>query len=304
MKKLSLLLLSAIMLITTACTTSNSSNATQTSETTQLQNTAPQTSKSLETVATIQEQSELPIQEDPYQTAGMPQPFEHVGGDANSGFNISCISKINGVGGVIAEYFIEYLGSDELLSRYDNMGNTTSIIPNLKSFMDFPNLFETIMTFDIPNEVVVSAIKEHNEFFTKIYNESYEEFFQYYDKEKQEDVKEVLATQIFSQEDIDVLLTRDIAKVTAHFATDEAIAVEDKVYAPVWLYCHTTEDYEKAGITPEMLEEKLDLYAEFELTNQADEAFSKKLSEFTGKKVSLKQRRAENKNNQVNRKRQ
>lgn len=303
MKKLSLLL-SAIMLITaTACTTSNSSNETQTSETTQ-----PQTSKSLESVAINQEQSEPSIQEDPFETAGMPQPFEHMGGDANRQFSDRYTLKFYNTS-LISDEIVKYLGlSDEEFSNtyleiFPDGGDYWSHVISTSGVMESPSLPWVIIEFNIPDNVIIAAIEKSNEYHTNLYNEAYIKFYQY-DDELDALAREQLADTVFTQEDVTALLSRDEEIITAHFAETTAIVIEDRAYSPAWLYLNKLENYEKAGITPEMLEEKLDVYAEFGLTNQADEAFSKKLSEFTGKKVSLKQRRAENKNNQVNRKRQ
>jgi hypothetical protein len=46
-----------------------------------------------------------------------------------------------------------------------------------------------------------------------------------------------------------------------------------------------------------MVEEKLELYAEFDFTDEADEAFSEKLSEFLDEEVSLKEIRKHGRRN-------
>ena len=43
-----------------------------------------------------------------------------------------------------------------------------------------------------------------------------------------------------------------------------------------------------------MIEEKLDVYSEIELSDEAEEAFEEKLSEFVGEEVSLKKIRNRN----------
>jgi len=72
-----------------------------------------------------------------------------------------------------------------------------------------------------------------------------------------------------------------------HFVSDYSIYHDGEIFTPMWLYYYDTDDYEEAGITPKMVEEKLDLYAEFQFTDEAAEAFEEKLSEFLGEDVSL-----------------
>jgi len=45
----------------------------------------------------------------------------------------------------------------------------------------------------------------------------------------------------------------------------------------------------EVGVTPEMVEEHLEILSEFEFTEESDEAFSEKLSEFIGEEVSLRE---------------
>ena len=97
---------------------------------------------------------------------------------------------------------------------------------------------------------------------------------------------------VFTDEDIRILLSRDEEAVLRHFALDTTFVVGNRAYSPLWLYAHTVEDYTRVGITPEMVAEKLPLYAEFYLADEADVAFSRKLSEFLGEEISLRQMRS------------
>ena len=286
MKNLSLIL--SVMLLMTvlcACTKTNDTSTNTVTEKKTQQNTSEEIVQQIEqTQPVLQEEHE-----NSYESFGMPEPFEGMGGDGNHGFYMPCINKIDGFGGFFEQVFDEYLGG-EYIGKWGDIINSTYLLDpklyDITSLMDFINLFEVIISNDIPNDVVISAIDKHNEFTMNNYNESYIKFYQF-DDERHERAKEVLARQIFSQEDIDALLTRDEAIVTAHFATNAAIITDNNIFTPFWLYCHTAEDYEEAGITPEMIEEKLEMYAAFEFSNEAEAAFEEKLSSFIGAEVSL-----------------
>ena len=215
-----------------------------------------------------------PAQQSFFENVKMPEPFEYVGGDENDYFYSPCIDKFNRVESGVIEHFKEYLES-ELIGKWGDLYNSLEpVYSEVTNLMDFPNIFELIISNDIPDNVVIAAINEHNDF--------YKEFYKGHDDEQS-----MLDYIAFSQEDIDALLTRDEAIVTAHFATDEAIITNNNIFSPYWLYCHTPEDYEEAGITPEMIEEKIEMYAAFEFSNEAEAAFEEKLSSFIGAEVSL-----------------
>ena len=94
-------------------------------------------------------------------------------------------------------------------------------------------------------------------------------------------------TQPYTEEDIEVLLSGDITAITAHFASPYSIVIGDKIYSPYWVYCHTAEEYEAEGITPEMLSEKIELYSHAGLGEEARAAFENKLSAYIGRDVDL-----------------
>jgi hypothetical protein len=98
--------------------------------------------------------------------------------------------------------------------------------------------------------------------------------------------------RMFTKDEIEALLSRDVERVLEQFATEQSVVVGDRVYSPFWLYINTPEDIKAAGITAEMIEEKLPLYAEFNFTEEATLAFEEKLSEFVGREVVLMNERA------------
>jgi len=136
------------------------------------------------------------------------------------------------------------------------------------SFDEFGGIFYTIFEYNIPDEVIVKAIEKNNDFYENIGGAE---------------------ENIFSDEDVAALLSRDKVKITAQFAESTAIVIGDRAFSPYWLYYHTPETYREAGITPQMLQEKLPLYTEFPFTEEAAAAFESKLSEFMGREVSLAQ---------------
>jgi hypothetical protein len=93
--------------------------------------------------------------------------------------------------------------------------------------------------------------------------------------------------RLYSEGDIEILCSRDDGKVMEHFSFEYAIVVDGKVYTPAWIYTRSVDDYKAAGITPGMIEDKSELYGEFNFTAEAAEAFGKKLSAFTGTDISL-----------------
>ncbi|MDR0326112.1 MAG: hypothetical protein LBI19_08485 [Oscillospiraceae bacterium] len=214
-----------------------------------------------------------------FSAAGMPVPSEVGGGDIEK-FYTPCIDKLY-VSSPIWEDIAMYLGLtereflDNLYEKYE--GNFWSTFDK-SSLMETTNLLSIMVVYDIPNEVVLASIMELNDM-----NENFAVQF------GDEDFRD----RKFTDAEIEALLSRDAATVLEHFATEKAVVIGDKVYSPVWLYLHTPEDYEKAGITIEMLEEKLNLYGDFNLTAEAAKAFEAKLSEFTGQSVTLEQRQAD-----------
>ena len=210
---------------------------------------------------------------DPYEAAGMPFPFDGWGGDAHwffvSPYKVNFLTA-----SIVVDEIILYLGlSDEEFNYavFEKMGSwdwayVVDVTPNylLKS----PNLLWYIINFDIPDEAIIEGIKKHNEQFDDGVNFSL----------------------MFSDEDIAALLSREAEKVNAQFAEVTVIAIGDSVYTPDWLYLNKPDDYRAAGITPEMVAEKLELYDELiqPFTARAADAFEAKLSEFTGREVRLR----------------
>lgn len=65
------------------------------------------------------------------------------------------------------------------------------------------------------------------------------------------------------------------------------IVTDSGIYTAEWVYRHTMKDYETAGITPEMIEEKIYYYQGFPFNGVAQPFFERKLSAYLGHDVSL-----------------
>jgi hypothetical protein len=208
-----------------------------------------------------------------FEDAGMPDLFEH-GGGGDDGFLAPCIPKLY-ISGDTWNYFAEYLGytQQEFVERIGERFRWHIELPFDKNCITgTSNLFSIMTYFDIPNEVVALAIEEYNG-----WQDSFNAMF---------GVDE-FSYRKFTDAEIEALLSRDLARVTAQFATEYAIVVGDRIHSPVWMYLHTPEDYEAAGITPDMVEEVLDSFSDFYIPDEAVVAFEEKLSEFMGRPVRI-----------------
>ena len=122
-----------------------------------------------------------------------------------------------------------------------------------RKMTDYPNVYTFIKDFNVSDEDIINLYDEYD---------------------------------ILSEQDLQVLLTHDEAKIAEYFATDCAIVIDDCIYTPEWVYEHRPNDYEKVGMTPEMLEEKLDKYADLGLSEDAQERLYEKLSEYIGHEIN------------------
>ena len=81
-----------------------------------------------------------------------------------------------------------------------------------------------------------------------------------------------------TEEQLDTILSGDIAAITKMFASEYAIIKGDKAYSPHWLYTHDYYDYEEAGITKEDVAAKYELYMKLGLSDEAWKWFDEKLT--------------------------
>jgi predicted DNA binding protein len=273
MKKLLSLLLIAILL--TACTeTSNETLPAQTTEVITQQIVAITTQHT----SVITE----PIQQEPQTAQEINQsPPNYVGryfddsvpvlpDHRYDGFfvykyteNFEFNNSVGEIGGI----YEEYLGHTDWRTWMSDIDDFRKIV-YMTSLMDYPNLFSIIVKYNIPDEIVIRAIEENNTYYKDVIGG---------------DMYDML---YLSTEDISALLTRCEATVLQHFASPAAIVVGDRIYNPAWIYSNTVEGYRAAGITQEMLVEKLPFWIQVGSIGDST-AFEGKLTEFVGVEVSL-----------------
>ena len=157
-----------------------------------------------------------------------------------------CVPELDSIPGFLTKEYATDEEWEAWTEKYENMQDCRKVT-------DYPTVYTFIKDFNVADEDLI-----------KLYSE--------YD--------------ILSEQDMQILLTHDEAKITEHFATDCAIVIGDCIYPPEWIYEHSADDYIDAGITPEILEEKLDEYADLGLSKSAEERLYEKLSEYVGHKIN------------------
>lgn len=204
------------------------------------------------------EEAKNPITEPNETVYEMPKPFQSegsdVGGDSKSMFYQPCELTLDGIP-------VELLRLVEQ-SDYDNWKSKHNIFEKAPSSLtEYRNIYSFIVEFDISDEDVLSALD--------VYLNS-------------DDPRIAIP-----EEDINVILSRDESAIVERFASEYSITVGEKIYSPQWVYEHSISDYKNSGITPEMIEGKLELYRNIGLSNEAALAFENKLTEFIGEKVNF-----------------
>ncbi|MDR2531531.1 MAG: hypothetical protein LBC82_01655 [Oscillospiraceae bacterium] len=272
MKKTITLTLSTILLFTLCACTADVEPENPVAQRTDAEIPTAQISAESEETQTIQDVDIGPMTyQSPFEFAEVPQPFVHFGGDENTNFFVPFTERMY-LGATVEEEFAKYLGFnyDEFIEDIHRKLGDGSNAFYLTGLMEAPYLFALIIEYDIPDYIIMSALQRHNEI--------YEGFAIEFDTPGFRD-------NIFTEKEIEAFLSRDSVKVLEQFASLFAIVVGDRIYSPVWLYIHTPEEWQLVGITPEMVEERLELFSEFNFTPEAARAFESKLSDFTGRDV-------------------
>ncbi len=90
--------------------------------------------------------------------------------------------------------------------------------------------------------------------------------------------------QLISRHDLDVFFSGDEEAIARTLASEYTIVVGDRMYSPYWLYRHSIDDYITAGITPEEIKERENLYDEVNYYTEAGiaagKAFLSKLKKY------------------------
>lgn len=129
------------------------------------------------------------------------------------------------------------------------------------SIEDYANVYSFITSFNITKEEAGEALKY----------------------ELESDDPQIRITE----EEFDTLFCGDLEKITKTFASEYSIVLGKNIYSPHWIYSHSVSDYEAAGLTPEMIEEKTEKYSDLIISDTEKEKFSEKLSQFTSKDIKL-----------------
>ncbi|MCL1880746.1 MAG: hypothetical protein FWF76_01050 [Oscillospiraceae bacterium] len=220
--------------------------------------------------------TEQPLQQQPnsFEIVGMPAPFDENRWGRDSwivAFDVPTDTSGDWCLGTFPDWLINLvnpnnmsMGSDCFVHQWA-MNDRFFTDKPATNLSDYPNIFTFIKHFDVPLDEVARVFEEHR-------LRSIEHGWNF-----------------FTDEEIELILSLDEDALMQHFVSDHAIYHEGAIYTPMWFYWHAPEKYAEVGITPEMVEEHLEILAEFEFTEEADEAFSEKLSEFIGEEVSLRE---------------
>ena len=129
------------------------------------------------------------------------------------------------------------------------------------TLMDYANIYSYIHTHDLDPEKVREVLS---------------------------DASQMVHRRAFTPEEIDLLLGDDQAAAMAHFASPGTIVIGEKGYSPKWMYDHTLEAWKAEGITPEMVLAAAPGYYNALFVQEAADAFSRKIYEFTSEVVPVK----------------
>lgn len=190
----------------------------------------------------------------------MPEPFgtaPEAGGDEHADYYRLCKPLYDGIPVELMKLrdsgeVTEWLEKDKLITRSEVSSSIT----------DNVNIYAFITAFNITREEAETAL-EH-------YLNTPEEY------------------EHIQYEDLDIIYSGDIELITKTFASEASIVVGDRIYSPEWVYTHSPEEYEAAGITKKDILSKVEWYSRIMFTDEARLAFSEKLSAYTGEQVVIK----------------
>ncbi len=187
---------------------------------------------------------------------GMPEPFDTYTDIVDMFYQpFWCISDIPGsmMFNNSTEPFEEYLDSFDI--KNDPADN----------IMGYPNIYSYIRYFGLTEEQVYDGMS---------------------------DITESDENGITDFEVREFILNDDPSEATLFFANEYSIVVDDKIYSANWVYLHSVEDWQKAGII-DQLDEYAERWSAFPFTDEAREAFEAKLEEALGYPVSLEYQQPE-----------
>ncbi|MDR1689560.1 MAG: hypothetical protein LBS21_13265 [Clostridiales bacterium] len=126
---------------------------------------------------------------------------------------------------------------------------------------DFPNLYTFLRNFNIPENTFKDYMKNNRRLSEKTVHGVYE-----YE---------------LTDNDIDILWSKDAEKIAGIFADEATIVKGQKFYSPEWIYYHTAEAYYAEGISPDELINKWEnCYSHLYFTDEALNALEKKIHSY------------------------
>ena len=164
----------------------------------------------------------------------------------------------------IPAYLVELVPREDFDDWFDSFGAFNTI--ENPTVNDFPNVVSFVRYFDyITDDDILTAYED------PFYNQNDHDKI-WYDK---------LAQTLTVRNDYDNVYVN-------MYIGAYAIVVDDKyIYTPEWVYNHSIAEWEMAGITPELITEKLGYYDDYNYTDEARAAFEYKLKRFLGYDISL-----------------
>ncbi len=189
--------------------------------------------------------------------AYMPAPFGEnapdTGGDERMKYYDTLGLKMTGLS-ISFELLVDTDEYEEWRLKTNRIDNDTTNI------RDVFGIYSFITYFDIADETVIDILKKEREAYISFNTPG--------------DV-------YFTDEEIDLLLSRDDAKIAEYFIQPYSIAKDGNVYSPKWSYTHSIEDYEKAGLSAELISEKAEAFTQIlPFTDEAKVALENKLTEY------------------------
>lgn len=181
-------------------------------------------------------------------------PRVNAEGDMLVNFIQPCKGKLDNLPGVLMD-----LADGEIVAAWIEATEGQDIIPSRLD--EYVNVYSFILAFNIPEEDARAVLQEFRE---------------------ADYLPENLA---FTEEDLTVLFSGNEEEIARCFASDYSIVIGEYVYSPRWMYFHTAADYEEVGITPEMIQDKIEYYSGIPLSVNARNAFADKLGKFVGEEV-------------------
>ncbi|MDR0946356.1 MAG: hypothetical protein LBM87_01225 [Ruminococcus sp.] len=238
--------------ITTASTfaekTEPTENQTVPETTTEATTTEATTTETTTTeTTTISETATTTVPAEELIDSNMPNPFPEGSDD-----NVSYYQPGNHILDNVTVSLLRLVDDTEQIEwmeSFDFFNNPPS------SLTEYLNLYSFIKKFDISDEEVIEAMSAHL-------------------------TSDNPQTKV-TEEELDLILHGSEADIVSYFASDYSIVVGDKIYSPHWIYTHTPAAYKEAGITPEALQQKLNLYADMRLTPEALSALEQKIYSYT-----------------------